>query len=172
MQRMIGAVLVVASTGGAGFLYGAWLKEYVETLLYLRHVIYLLKGELEYSGAPLQEVFGRTAAHVKEPYRRWLKVMERRVAQRNGETFQKIWLHSIDNTLTELHLKKIHIRQLKELGDCLGQMDHASENREFALYLERLELEIEKERTQIAVKGRIGNCLGVLGGMFLVILLL
>ena len=38
MQRVIGAVLVVASTGAAGVLYGAWLKEYLETLLYLRHI--------------------------------------------------------------------------------------------------------------------------------------
>lgn len=172
MQRMIGAVLVVASTGSAGLLYSAWLKEYVETLLYLRHVIYLLKGELEYSGAPLQDVFGRTAVRVKEPYSRWLKIMERQIAQREGESFQKIWLYSTESTLAELHLKKVHMRQLKELGDCLGQTDYVSESRRFALYLERLEQEIEKERTQIAAKGRIGNCLGVMGGVFLVILLL
>lgn len=172
MQRLMGAVLVIASTSAAGFLYGTWLKEYVETLLYLRHVVCLLKEELEYSGAPLSEVCGNTAAHVREPYRKWLHAMQRQVEERDGETFQKIWVRSIESTLCELHLKKVHLQQLKELGECLGQADRTSESRKFARYLERLEQEIERERTQIAVKKRLGSCLGVMGGAFLVILLL
>ena len=39
----------------------------------------MLKGELEYSNAPLGEIFGRVAVRVKEPYRKWLRVMERQV---------------------------------------------------------------------------------------------
>ena len=172
MQRVIGAVLVVASTGAAGVLYGAWLKEYLETLLYLRHVVSMMKGELEYTGAPLQEVFGRVAARVRRPYRAWLVGMERRIDERDGESFRRIWNHAADESLSSLRLKREHLAQLKELGESLGQADLASETRNFSRYLERLEKEIEKERLQMAAKRRIGNCLGVKGGIFLVIILL
>lgn len=172
MLRIIGGILVITATSGAGFTYGMWLQEYMETLLYLRNVIYLLKGELEYTNAPLDEVFGRVRRRVKEPYARWLEVMAHQVAEREGKAFFKIWTQSVDRCLGELHLKKEHTILLKELGACLGQMDSESESRNFQLYLERMEQEIEKERTGMASKRRIGNCLGVMSGIFLVILLL
>ena len=172
MLRIIGGGLVIAATSGAGFTYGMWLQEYLEILLYLRHVIYLLKGELKYTNAPLNEVFGRASHRVKEPYRGWFQVMAHQVETREGKGFFKIWIQSVDRCLGDLHLKKEHVMLLKELGACLGQMDSESESRNFQLYLERMELEIEKERTGLAAKRRIGNCLGVMSGIFLVIILL
>lgn len=170
MLQFVGSVLIIAATTGGGILYGMELQDYLEKLLYIRHVVYMLKGELEYSGAPLGEVFGRVSARVKEPYRKWLHTMERKVENREADSFLKIWMRGIDQELSELHLKSIHSIQLKELGTCLGQMDGQSESRNLKLYLDRLELEIEKVREGMVSKKRIGNCLGVLSGVFLVIL--
>ena len=49
MQRFIGSLLIIAATTGAGVLYGTELKRYLEKLLYIRHVIYMLKGEMAVS---------------------------------------------------------------------------------------------------------------------------
>lgn len=172
MLRFIGGVLIITATTGAGILYGMELQDYLEKLLYIRHVIYMLKGEMEYSSAPLSEVFGRVSARVKEPYRRWLLAMEKQVEGREEDAFLKIWIRSTDRYLGELHLKSQHSIQLKELGTYLGQMDCASESESLKLYLGRLELEIEKVREGLASKKRIGNCLGVMSGIFLVVLLI
>ncbi len=172
MLRFIGGVLVVTATTAAGILYGIELQEYLEKLLYIRHVIYMLKGEMEYSQAPLSEVFARVAARVKEPYRRWLLAMEKQVEGREEDAFLKIWMRAADRYLGELHLKSEHSIQLKELGTYLGQMDCASESGNLKLYLGRLELEIEKVREGMSAKKRIGNCLGVMSGIFLVVLLI
>lgn len=172
MQRFIGAVFIVSATTGAGILYGIELQNYLEKLLYIRHIVYMLKGELEYANAPLDEVFGRVAVRVKEPYRRWLCAMEHQMTERESENFLKIWMRSVDRYLGELHLKSEHSIQLKELGTCIGRMDRASESKNLQLYLERLELEIEKVREGMASKKRIGNCLGVMSGVFLVVILI
>lgn len=172
MQRFIGAVFIISATTGAGLLYGIELQNYLEKMLYIRHIVYMLKGELEYSSAPLDEVFGRVAVRVKEPYRRWLHAMERQMAERESENFLKIWMRSVDRYLGELHLKSEHSIQLKELGTCIGQMDSASESKNLQLYLERLELEIERVREGMASRKRIGNCLGVMSGVFLVVILI
>ncbi len=172
MQRFIGSLLIIAATTGAGVLYGTELKRYLEKLLYIRHVIYMLKGEMEYSNAPLGEVFGRVAARVREPYRTWLVTMERKVENREEDGFSKIWNRSIDTCLGELKLKSAHSIQLKELGTFLGQLDRGTSDRTMQLYLNRLELEIEKVREGMAAKKRIGNCLGVMGGIFLVVILI
>lgn len=172
MLRFIGALLIITATTGAGILYGMELQSYLEKLLYIRHIIYMLKGELEYSYAPLSEVFGRISVRVKEPYKHWLCAMEKQVEDREEDAFLKIWMRSMDKYLKELHLKSEHSIQLKELGTCLGQMDGASESRNLQLYIGRLELEIEKVREGMAAKKRIGNCLGVMSGIFLVVVLI
>ena len=172
MLRFIGGILIITATTGAGILYGMELQEYLEKLLYIRHIIYMIKGELEYSQAPLSEAFGRISVRVREPYRRWLSAMEKQVENREEDAFLKIWMRSVDKYLKELHLKSEHSIQLKELGTYLGQTDGASESRNLQLYLGRLELEIEKVREGMAAKKRIGNCLVVMGGIFLVVLLI
>ena len=172
MLRFIGGILIITATTGAGILYGMELQEYLEKLLYIRHIIYMIKGELEYSQAPLSEAFGRISVRVREPYRRWLSAMEKQVENREEDAFLKIWMRSVDKYLKELHLKSEHSIQLKDLGTYLGQTDGASESRNLQLYLGRLELEIEKVREGMAAKKRIGNCLGVMGGIFLVVLLI
>ena len=172
MLRFIGGVLVITATTGAGILYSMELHEYLEKLLYIRHIIYMIKGEMEYSSAPLSEVFGRISVRVREPYRQWLMAMEKQVEEREEDAFLKIWMRSVDKYLKDLHLKSEHSIQLKELGTYLGQTDGASESRNLQLYLGRLELEIEKVREGMAAKKRIGNCLGVMGGVFLVVLLI
>ena len=172
MLRFIGGILIITATTGAGILYGMELQEYLEKLLYIRHIIYMIKGELEYSQAPLSEAFGRISVRVREPYRQWLMAMEKQVEEREEDAFLKIWMRSVDKYLKELHLKSEHSIQLKELGTYLGQTDGASESRNLQLYLGRLELEIEKVREGMAAKKRIGNCLGVMGGIFLVVLLI
>ena len=65
MQRFIGCLLILGATTGAGIAYGTELQRYLEKLLYIRHIVYMLKGELEYSNAPLGEIFGRVAVRVE-----------------------------------------------------------------------------------------------------------
>ena len=172
MQRFIGSLLIITATTGAGILYGLELQEYLEKLWYIRHVVYLLKGELEYSNAPLSEVFGQVARRVKDPFRKWLFNMEAQVERREADQFLKIWNRSIDQYLGELHLKSTHTLQLKELGNIIGQSDRLTESKNIALYLNRLELEIEKVREGMTAKKRIGNCLGIMSGVFLVVILI
>ena len=57
MQRVIGALLIITATSGAGYLYGAELRRYLDRMLYIRYIAGLIKGEMEYTGAPLPEIF-------------------------------------------------------------------------------------------------------------------
>ena len=109
---------------------------------------------------------------MREPYKGWLHGLERQVERRKEDEFFKIWMRSIDRDLHTLHLKSEHVIQLKELGSCLGRMDSTSESLHLKLYVERLELEIEKVRESLSAKKRIGNCLGVMGGIFLIVILI
>lgn len=172
MQKFIGCVLILSATTGGGILYGAELKQYLEKLFYLRHVIYLLKGELEYSHASLGEIFSRLSTKVKPPYCLWFRRMEKQIWERKEEDFFQIWTLSIETDLKKLQLKKTHIAQLNDIGNFLGQLDQIAAVKALELYLNRLGMEIEKEREHLEVRKRISSWLGVMGGLFLVVILM
>mgnify|MGYP000034319872 CR=1 FL=1 len=87
MQKLIGCILILLSTTAGGFLYGVEQQQYLEKLMYIRHILELIQGEIEYSGAPLFEVFGKTANRVQEPYRSWMLDLKRGWRQEAGRVF-------------------------------------------------------------------------------------
>lgn len=159
------------STTWAGVLYGKEQQNYLDNMVYLRHIIYMLKGELKYTNAPLGEIFQRLSTRVKDPYRKWFRNMEKQIQKRNESDFQIIWEKGVDTCLSDIHLKTEHKRQITEIGECIGQMDQESECKNLELHLENLNQEINKMRNEIAGRKRIGNCIGIMSGLFLVILL-
>ena len=172
MQRLAGSILIIASTAGIGWLYGTELKNYLQKMRYIRYVAGLIKGELEYTGAPLAEIFRETGRRVKKPFSTWLVRMASEIDEREESAFARIWNRGIDRDLRELNLKSEHSILLKELGTFLGQIDQETAGKSMQLYLNRLDIEIEKLREGLAAKRKIGNCLGVMGGIFLVVVLL
>ena len=117
MQKLIGSILVLTATAGAGYLYGEGLKDYLRQMEYLRYIAGMIRGQLEYTGAPLQELLMDVSAKIKEPYKSWLEHTARRTAKRTDADFTEIW------------------------------------------------------KGELAGKRKIGNWLGVMSGLFLIILL-
>ena len=72
MQKLIGSILVLTATAGAGYLYGEGLKDHLRQMEYLRYIAGMIRGQLEYTGAPLQELLMDVSAKIKEPYKSWL----------------------------------------------------------------------------------------------------
>ena len=109
---------------------------------------------------------------MKEPYRNWLGQLSARTESRDESGFSRIWNKCINRYLRELNLKTEHSVLLKELGTFLGQMDRETFNRSMQLYLNRMDLEIEKLREGLAAKKKIGGWLGIMSGIFLVVILI
>ena len=113
MQRLVGGILIITATAGAGYVYGTELKKYLGKIQYLRYIVGLMKGEIEYTGAPLSEVFSSVARRVKEPYRNWLGQLSARTESRDESGFSRIWNKCINRYLRELNLKTEHSVLLK-----------------------------------------------------------
>ena len=172
MQRVIGSVLILTATGGAGYLYGKELKNYLEKLRYFRFVVSMIRGEIAYTRAPLPEVFSEVAARVKEPYRKWLLMLARETESREEYGFLRVWNRCAEKGLRDLDLKYEHRILAKEPGTFLGSLEPETLDRAMQLYLNKVDLEIEKLREGMAAKTRIGGCLGVMSGIFLIVILL
>ena len=172
MEKLIGGILILTATCGGGYVYCEDLKSYIARLRYLRYTMSLIRGEIRYSHAPLTEVLSGVAGRIREPYRQWLAGTARALSDREESSFSRIWNKCINRYLRELNLKTEHSVLLKELGTFLGQMDRETFNRSMQLYLNRMDLEIEKLREGLAAKKKIGGWLGIMSGIFLVVILI
>lgn len=172
MQRVIGSILIITATTGAGYMYGQELKRYLSVMQYLRYIAGLIRGEMGYTAAPLAEIFCEVGKRVREPYRTWLVKTAGETERREESGFARIWNRCADRYLAGLNLKQEHSLLIKELGTFIGQLDRETSDRSMQLYLNRMDLEIEKLREGMASKRKIGNCLGVMSGIFLVVILL
>ena len=113
MQRFIGGVLILTATAGAGYVYGMELKSYLETMRYLRYVVSLIKGEISYSGTPLQKFSQRwrkESGNLTAPVRG----MARELENRTESGFARAWNKCTDRYLKPLRLKYEHVILLKE----------------------------------------------------------
>ena len=90
MQKLIGSILVLTATAGAGYLYGEGLKDYLRQMEYLRYIAGMIRGQLEYTGAPLQELLMDVSAKIKEPYKSWLEHTARRTAKRTRSEERRV----------------------------------------------------------------------------------
>lgn len=172
MQRVIGAVLILTATGGAGYVYGQELKQYLEKLQYFRYVMSLIRGEIAYTHAPLPEIFSEVGRRVKEPYRTWLKNLAREMENREEYGFTRAWNRSVDRYLKVLDFRYEHRALIREPGGFLGSLEADTLDHAMQMYLNRVDLEVEKQREGLAARRRVGGCLGVMSGIFLIVILL
>ncbi len=172
MQRVIGAVLILTATGGAGYVYGRELKRYLEKLQYFRYVMSLIRGEIAYTHAPLPEIFSGVSGRVKEPYRIWLRKLAQELENREEYGFARAWNRCADRYLKALDFKYEHRILAKEPGTFLGSLEADTLDHAMQMYLNRLDLEIEKQREGLAARIKISGCLGVMSGIFLIVILL
>ena len=171
MQKLIGSILVLPAPAGAGYLYGEGLKDYLRQMEYLRYIAGMIRGQLEYTGAPLQELLMDVSAKIKEPYKSWLEHTARRTAKRTDADFTEIWKGCVEKDLGAAGLKKEHREWIRDFGAFLGQGDRETMGRSIELSMKQMDLMIRQQRGELAGKRKIGNWLGVMSGLFLIILL-
>lgn len=170
-MKLVGCCLIISGASGYGFWLARRYGERLEALEYLRQMIYLLKGQILYANAPLEEAFEtvgrRTEGFLAELF---LQVADR-IERQEGEPFAQMWKDTIEQMDKDALLTPKDRQSLKDLGEHLGFLDRDMQERNLLLYLEQLDLEIQKMRGQKQERSRLYSSLGIMGGLFLAILL-
>lgn len=169
--RIIGGALVIISCSGLGiFMAGQW-NEHLRIVEKLRKMIFLLKGEIVYGNSPLTEAFERTGRKAGGEIGTLFACVSERLMGQQGEPFYTIWQEEIDKLPGEVCLSKEDRQNLKGLGEHLGYLDKEMQERTLLLYLEQLDLTIDYLREHKQEKSRLYTSLGIMGGLFLTIIM-
>lgn len=172
MQKIVGSVLIIVASTGIGLLRGLDLQAHLRELQCLKQLLLMLCSEIKYTKAPLGEAFFNIGRRIKGKYGAWLISLARQLEEKSGRTFLELWKRSVDESLVGTKLRETDLNRLKEFGMNMGYLDEEMQLATIHFYLEQLELEIQRAREELGVKRRLCNCLGVMGGIFLVVVFL
>lgn len=171
MLKVIGICLLAAGCGGIGFYESMELTRHEELLKQVRQMMILLKGEIRYGNSSLCDVFEKLSERLGGELGKFLKEMAVQIQRQKRVCFSEIFSMSVKKTGICRKMTAVENVLFLELGNFLGNSDRETQLRQIELYEKELEMCLEELCRQLPQKKKLYQNLGVLGGIFLAILL-
>lgn len=168
----MGAALIILSSSGIGFSYSARLGRRMEQLRQLQRMAILLRGEISYGNAPLPEALASIGRKLDEPLSVFLRKVASRLREYPDKSFQQVFRDEVGDCLKQSALSVKDKDMLMQMGAFLGYLDREMQLRTVELYLQELCREIQVSGESVPGRQKLFRSLGILGGLFLVILLM
>ena len=166
MFKILGAMLIVFSCAAWGVEKGRELSAHRNELEQLQRIFTLMQTELEYMRTPAGELFAKLQKQTAGKYQTWLGSLAGNLHICLIRNFGEIWITSIDSYFKESYLTKSELEELKQIGK------HISRPEAIRLYLIQLENAIQTTREEEKEKKKLYQSMGILTGIFLVLVLI
>lgn len=147
-------------------------QQRIKDLQILQLIISCLIGEISYARNTLPEAFSRISEKVASPFQEYLQSVAKRLKEQTGEAFVRI-LKEQEQTVRQ----KTSLREedwdlfLQTLGH-LGYLDAKMQIQLLESGRTELAMREEKLQHQLPEQKRVWQSLGILGGAFLVVILI
>ncbi len=167
--KLVGAVLVLISATAIGALLAMQIKEQEQWLKDIKMSLFLLEGELEYHQIPLPEALYLTGKkHGGRMQGFYLDIAEKLEKKEEG-SLKYLWETTAEEALRTVPLKKEQKEEFMEIGRYLAEADRNVRKNALEFYFSRLEEEIVCIRETGKEKANLYRMLGLLGGIFLLV---
>ena len=170
--KVVGCVLVIISCSGMGLYFSECLKTRIEELVELKKIIVLLRGNIRYANTPLSEALHSIAMRNQGDFSSFLQWVSSQMEEMSGNTMAEIWELGVKKYLKNTALSKMDCEELIQFGKSLGYLDKEMQLGTIDLYIASLETEIEESLKCSRQKIYLYNSLGVMGGIFITIILI
>lgn len=172
IMKIIGCILVIASSTGMGFYFSTEMKSRINDLKELRKLIGLLRGDIRYANTPLPEAIHSLYRRHAGNFHTFFKQVSTKLNELSGQTFSEIWKAAAEKELGCTSLTKKDKLHLIQFGENLGYLDKDMQMNTIDLYLSQLEGEIEEISKSVKEKSYLYNTLGIMAGIFITIIML
>ena len=169
--KIMGGILVVLSGCGLGFVRADKWRSHRKNLEELRKMTLLLRSQILYARGTLEEALEQVGKKSDGPVAQIFEETAEQLRCQDGRSFYEIWQMSVERHWKELLLTTEECREWKEFGRHLGFMDLELQEKNMERYLEQLELSVRFYREQEREQQKLSISLGIMGGLFLTVLL-
>lgn len=172
MIKIIGAGLVLVSAYAIGSLLALQVKEQEKWLKDSKMALFLLLGELEYRQVPLPEALEIVGKRHGGHLAAFFQATAEELRKKEGISLQEVWRQQAIPVMKDSPLTKEQKEEFAELGVYFMEADKETRKNSLEFYLNRLEEDIVRLRETGGDKAYLCRTLGMLGGIFLLILVL
>lgn len=172
ITKIIGCILVIASSTGMGLYISSEVRGRVEDLRELKKLIVLLRGDIRFAKTPLPEAVNSIARRHEGVYKGFFTKVYEGLDNLSGVSFTQIWMEAVEKELINTSLGKKDKMYLLQFGENLGYLDKEMQMNTMDLYITQLEDEIGELSKAVKEKTYLYSSLGLMAGVFISIVML
>lgn len=172
MLKLIGSLLTLTGSFGLGLAYCLDMKKRLWHLEYMYRICMRLESEIRYSHSCIPDICANLAADLDRPYREFFQMIYRRMQENDGSTFDAIWKDACGFLKERLPLKEEEFTLFREFALVGGSPDVNLQEEALGRQMQKLENAVCILKNEMMKKGKMYTSLGILGGLFIIIVLL
>lgn len=172
IMKIVGSVLVIISSAGMGFFFSNEMKCRIDNLKELKKLISLLRGDIRYANTPLPEAINSITRRQSGSFDSFFHYVSAKLHELSGRTFSEIWREAVQKELSDTSLSKKDKLQIIQFGENLGYLDKDMQMNTIDLFLSQIEDEIKDLSKNIKEKAYLCNTLGIMAGIFIIIIMI
>lgn len=169
-MKWLGAILLICATTLIGFELAKRLSNRPKEIRQLKSALHILEAEIVYSQAPLALAFDKIANQLAEPVSELFYSVA--IELQTSSDLTETWNNQVDQFLNRSSLGPDEEEVLKQFGKTLGQHDITQQKKYIKLALTHLDRVLTEAQENNLRYGKMFKNLGILAGLFLVLLLI
>ncbi|MFC4022821.1 stage III sporulation protein SpoIIIAB [Oceanobacillus longus] len=170
-MKWIGALLLISTAALIGFEWSNRLTKRPKHIRQLKSALQILEAEIVYSQAPLHEAFFSVSRKIPDPLKSFFAALGTEMQEVQLDFFN-LWEHKVDKLVKDSTMNESEKEILNQFGRTLGQHDIYQQQKHIQLTNVHLDRELEEALDNYYKYGKMAKSLGILSGIFIVLLLI
>lgn len=171
MLKITGSIMIMFAGGMIGIKSGLNLKKRLEELKRLERIVIMLKGEIKYNNSTLPESLIHVGNKTVYPFNAMLTDVGEKLNKYEGKTFYELWRHIVETYRDEFSFTKEQFEHIKGMGESLGYLDMEMQMNSLELNSIQIKKYIEDMEKNMSNNIKLYNCLGIMGGILVVLII-
>lgn len=170
-MKFIGACCIVFATSFLGFDLSNRLTNRTRYLQQLISTLQMMEAEMTYSKKTLQQIFHTLSKKVQGPIGSFYESLEQQLKKR-VTNFYDVWLQEVNTLRTEASLTENDVEVLQQFGRTIGEHSANEQRKQIQLTIYHLQIARDQSQQKQQRYATMLKTIGVLSGLFIVILLI
>lgn len=170
--KLLGMAAVMTGACGLGLSKAAEYRHKIDSLSELERMTEYFRGEILFHSAAVSEACRDIAGQVCVPLASFLRHVSERIEDRGGEDLRTIWEKEGASVMRIFSFDEKEREEFIRLGEKLGYLNRDMQEKTLDRYQAFLRKKREGLEEEQKERTKLYRTLGILGGLFLIILLL
>jgi stage III sporulation protein AB len=171
-MKWLGALLLISATTYAGFEFARRFTNRPRQIRQLKNALQVLEAEIVFGQSSIHDVFLYLSKQLPNPLAHFFTMLTEQLQINQHMTLYSIWKKTLDQFWPKTAMKKIEKEIMEQFGQTLGQHDFIQQQKHIQLALSHLDRELVNAEEENKKYGHMSKSLGVLAGLFLILLFL